>query len=134
MKLRLSTPASAIILVLFAGIVFPIIFSIIDKLLRSLLIEIEPIVLMFSSFLWLLVFYYYGIKFSVEYIVEQFEVGETERLFNYSNLGFASVAVLFYTSLISAYWLSNILWGSFYLCTIGFFYYLSSQKLLKPST
>ena len=133
MKLQLSTPALTIILVLFAGIVFPIIFSIIDKLLRSLFIEIEPTILMSFSFSWLLFFYYYGIKFSIEYIVDQFEIDAPDKLFNYSNLSFASIAVLFYMSLISAYWLSNVLWGGFYLATIGFFYYLSSQKLLKPS-
>lgn len=88
---------------------------------------------MVASFSWLLILYFFGIKFSLEYINRQFEIADKEKLFKYSNLAFTAVSVLFYTSLVSASLLSNILWGVFYLCTIGLFYSLSSKKLLKQN-
>lgn len=133
MKYRLSTSALTVILVFSAGFVFPLIFSITDRLLRELFWALEPTVLLIASFSWLLLFYYYGIKFSLEYVTRQFDIEDNKKLFNYSNIAFAAVSFLFYTSLISASLLSNVLWGSFYLITIGFFYLLSSKALSDTS-
>ena len=133
MKHALSTPALTAILVLSAGFVFPIIFSITDRLLRELFSAFDPTLLMIASFSWLLVLYFFGIKFSLEYINRQFEIADKDKLFTYSNIVFAAIAVLFYASLVSTSLLSNILWGGFYLCTIGFFYILSSKELLKQN-
>ena len=130
MKYPLSTPALAIILVIFSGVLFPVIFSVTDKMLRTLFTGLHPTVLTILSFIWLLFFYYYGIKFSIEYIIRQFEISEKEKLFRYSNLGFSAMCMLLYASLVSYSWLSNIIWGSFYLIVIYFFYRLSSAKLL----
>lgn len=130
MKYRLSTPALAIILVIFAGVLFPVIFSVTDKMLRTLFSALHPTVLTAASFAWLLFFYFYGIKFSIEYIIRQFEISEKEKLFRYSNLGFSAMSMLFYASLVSYSWLSNVIWGSFYLIVIYFFYRLSSNELL----
>jgi len=129
MKLKLSTPILTSILLISSGVVFPLIFSATDHLLRILLSELDPMLLMVLSFMWLLLFYFYGIKFSLEYIQRQFEINDTNKLFIYSNVGFTLISVLFYTSLISASMLSNIIWGCFYLVTIGFFYYLSTKTL-----
>lgn len=131
MKQKLSTPALASILVLSAGFVFPLLFGFTDILLRRLLHEIDPTLLLGLSFSWLLLFYFFGIKFSLEYLTRQFEIGEKERLFTYANVGFAAVSLLFYASLLSASLLSNMIWGCFYLCTIAFFYCLSSKYLKK---
>lgn len=133
MRQILSVPALSTILVLSAGIVFPIIFTVTDRLLRELFSAFHPTLLLLASFSWLLLFYFYGIKFSLEYITRQFEITERDKLFRYSNIGFSIVAVFFYASLVSASLLSNMLWGSFYLLTIGFFYRLSSKELLEPS-
>jgi len=121
-KQKLSVPALSTVLVLSSGVIFPIIFSVTDRLLRELFSAFHPTLLLLASFSWLLIFYFYGIKFSLEYVIRQFEVSDKEKLFKYSNIGFSAVAVLFYTSLISASLLSNMLWGGFYLATIGFFY------------
>jgi len=130
LKQKLSTPALSTILVLSAGVVFPILFGVTDKLLRTLFVDFNPIAIMISSFIWLLVFYFFGIKFSIEYVTQQFEIAEKERLFKFSNIAFTAVTLLFYISLVSASWLSNVLWGSFYLITVGFFYWLSAKELL----
>jgi len=130
-KLQLSLPALTTILVLSAGFVFPIIFSITDKLLRTVFSEFNPTVLMIASFSWLLFFYFFGIKFSLEYITRQFEVSDAKKLFLYSNISFTAISLLFYASLVSASVFSNVLWGVFYLLTIGFFYFLSSKELLS---
>jgi len=132
-KQKLSIPVLSTVLVLSAGIIFPIIFSITDRLLRELFSAFHPTLLLAASFSWLLIFYFYGIKFSLEYITRQFEVSDKDKLFKYSNIGFSAVAILFYASLISASLLSNMLWGSFYLAAIGIFYWLSSKELLKPT-
>jgi hypothetical protein len=129
----LSIPVLSTILVLSSGVVFPIIFTVTDRLLRELFSAFHPTLLLAASFAWLLFFYFYGIKFSLEYVTRQFEVSDKDKLFKYSNIGFTSVAVLFYASLISPSMLSNVLWGGFYLITIAFFYRLSSKELLKPS-
>ena len=129
MKQKLSTPVLTTILLISSGVVFPIIFTMTDKLLRTLLVDLNPLYLMIASFAWLLLFYYYGIKFSLEYIVRQFEIEETNKLFTYSNVGFTLISISFYASLISASILSNMIWGCFYLSTIGFFYFLSSKTL-----
>jgi len=100
-----------------------------DKLLRTLLVDLNPTILMVLSFSWLLLFYFYGIKFSVEYIAREFEIESTKDLFTYSNIGFTLISALFYYSLVSASFVSNIVWGSFYLVTIAFFYYLSNKEL-----
>jgi hypothetical protein len=131
LKQRLSTPVLTSILVLSAGVIFPIIFSLTDKILRTLLVDLDPVILMFSSFAWLLLFHFFGIKFSIEYITRQFELTEKKRLFKLSNISFFVVSLFFYSFLISASWLSNLIWGSFYLTTIGFFYWLSSKELLN---
>jgi len=130
---KLSVPVASTILVLSSGLVFPIIFTVTDRLLRELFSAFHPTFLLIASFSWLLIFYFYGIKFSLEYVTRQFEISDRDKLFKYSNIGFSAVAVLFYTSLLSGSILSNMLWGSFYLATIGFFYRLSSKKLLEPS-
>ncbi|MDF1881194.1 hypothetical protein JHD50_07740 [Sulfurimonas sp. MAG313] len=129
MKQQLSTPFLTAILLISSGVVFPIIFTMTDKLLRTILIDMNTLVLMVSSFSWLLIFYFYGIKFSLEYITRQFEIEDTQKLFNYSNIGFTLISISFYSSLISSSMLSNFLWGCFYLFVIGFFYYLSSKEL-----
>lgn len=134
MKHRLSTPVLTAILVLSAGFVFPLIFSITDKLLRELFYAFDPTLLTISSFSWLLLFYFYGIKFSLEYINRQFEISDKDRLFKYSNISFALVSLLFYSSLISTSLLSNMLWGGFYLVSIGFFYALSSKELNQAAS
>ncbi len=131
MKYRLSSAALAIILVIFAGVLFPVVFSVTDKLLRTVLSGMHPAVLTMASFIWLLFFYYYGIKLSLEYIIRQFEISNREKVFKYSNIGFTAMSMLFYASLISFSWVSNIIWGIFYLCTIFFFYRLSSKHLLN---
>ena len=133
MKPKLSLSALTTIIVLSSGIVFPIIFTVTDRLLRELFSALHPTLLLIASFSWLLFFYFYGIKFTLEYITRQFEISDRDSLFTYSNIGFSAVAVVFYASLISASVLSNILWGCFYLVTIGFFYWLSSKELLTPS-
>jgi len=132
-KQKLSVPVLSTILVLSSGLVFPIIFTVIDQLFRELFSAFHPTLLLFASFSWLLIFYFYGIKFSLEYVTRQFEVSDRDKLFKYSNIGFSVVAVLFYTSLLSASILSNMLWGSFYLSVIGIFYRLSSKELREPS-
>jgi len=132
-KQKLSVPVLSTILVLSSGLVFPIIFTVIDQLFRELFSAFHPTLLLFASFSWLLIFYFYGIKFSLEYVTRQFEVSDRDKLFKYSNIGFSVVAVLFYTSLLSASILSNMLWGSFYLAVIGIFYRLSSKELREPS-
>lgn len=134
MKPRLSTPVLTAILVFSSGFVFPLIFSITDKLLRELFYGFDPILLTISSFSWLLLFYFYGIKFSLEYINLQFEMSDKVKLFKYSNISFALVSLLFYSSLISTSVLSNILWGGFYLVSIGFFYTLSSKSLNQAAS
>jgi hypothetical protein len=131
---KLSVPALSAVLVLSSGVVFPIIFTVTDRLLRELFSAFHPTLLLIASFSWLLLFYFYGIKFSLEYVSRQFEVSDRDKLFKYSNIGFSAVAVLFYASLLSSSILSNILWGSFYLATIGLFYWLSSRELLRSST
>ncbi len=133
MKYKVSTPALAIILVIFAGVLFPVIFSMTDRLLRTALSDMNPTLLTAASFTWLLFFYFYGIKFSIEYIIRQFEISENQKLFRYSNIGFTAMSMLFYASLISPSWFSNIVWGSFYFITIGLFYWLSSKALLSSS-
>jgi len=132
-KYRLSTSALTVILIFSAGFVFPIIFSITDRLLRGLFSALEPTLLLIASFSWLLVLYYYGIKFSLEYVTRQFEIEDSSKLFTYSNIAFTAVCILFYASLVSTSLLSNMLWGTFYLIVIGFFYYLSSKALSTPS-
>ncbi|PHR58438.1 MAG: hypothetical protein COA44_03060 [Arcobacter sp.] len=127
MKQKLSTPILTGILLISSAVVFPLIFSMTDKFLRTLLVELNPVLLTVLSFTWLLVFYFYGIKFSVDYISREFEVEDEQRLFNYSNIGFTLISVAFYSSLISASLLSNMIWGCFYLMTIGFFYFLSAK-------
>jgi len=102
-----------------------------DKLLRTLLVELNPLALMIASFAWLLVFYFYGIKFSLEYLTRQFEIEDRKKLFKYANIGFTFINMAFYASLISSSLLSNMIWGCFYLVTIGFFYFLSSKELLQ---
>ncbi len=134
MKPRLSTPVLTAILVFSSGFVFPLIFSITDKLLRELFYGFDPILLTISSFSWLLLFYFYGIKFSLEYINRQFEMSDKDKLFKYSNISFALVSLLFYSSLISTSLLSNMLWGGFYLVSIGFFYTLSSKELNQAAS
>lgn len=134
MKPRLSTPVLTAILVFSSGFVFPLIFSITDKLLRELFYGFDPILLTISSFSWLLLFYFYGIKFSLEYINLQFEMSDKVKLFKYSNISFALVSLLFYSSLISTSVLSNMLWGGFYLVSIGFFYTLSSKSLNQAAS
>lgn len=129
MKQKLSTPALTSILLISSGVIFPIIFTMTDKLLRTVLVELNPIVLMVLSFAWLLLFYFYGIKFSLEYISRQFTIEEPKKLFTYSNIGFALISLAFYASLISSSLLSNMIWGCFYLSTLGFFYLLSSKEL-----
>jgi len=133
-KQKLSVPALSTVIVLSSGVIFPIIFSVTDQLLRELFSAFHPTLLLLASFSWLLIFYFYGIKFSLEYVTRQFEVSDRDRLFKYSNIGFSTIAVLFYISLLSSSLLSNMLWGSFYLTTIGFFYRLSFKELLAPST
>ncbi|HIC45113.1 MAG TPA: hypothetical protein EYO73_12795 [Sulfurimonas sp.] len=128
MKQKLSTPVLTSILLISSGVVFPLIFTMTDKLLRTVLVELNPLVLMIASFLWLLIFYFYGIKFSVDYLAREFEIEDKQKLFTYSNIGFTLISLAFYSSLLSVSMLSNIVWGSFYLCTIGFFYYLSSKE------
>ncbi len=134
MKPTLSLPVLTAIIVLSSGVIFPILFSITDRLLRELFSELHPTLLLIASFTWLLILYFYGIKFSLEYVTRQFDISDRDRLFKYSNIGFSAVAVLFYASLLSTSVLSNILWGCFYLITIGLFYWLSSKELLTPST
>ena len=134
MRQKLSTPLLTLILLISSGVVFPIIFTMTDKLLRTLLIELNPLVLLIASFSWLLLFYFYGIKFSLEYITRQFEIEDANRLFTYSNVGFALISIAFYASLISASMLSNMIWGIFYLSTIGFFYFLSSKILYQTGS
>jgi len=129
MKQKLSTPILTLILLLSAGVVFPFIFTMTDKLLRTVFVELNPLVLMGLSFAWLLLFYFYGIKFSLEYISRQFEITEPKKFFTYSNIGFTLISLAFYASLISPSLLSNMIWGCFYLSTIGFFYFLSSKEL-----
>lgn len=129
MKPSLSTPALTLILVILAGIVFPLVFSLFDRLLRSLLVDFNPLLLTSLSFAWLLLFYYLGIKFSLEYITREFELSNTDRLFRYSNILFALVTAGFYATLISSSPLSNLVWGCFFLATMGIFYRLSSDKL-----
>ena len=129
MKQKLSTPALTSILLLSSGVVFPLIFTMTDKLLRLLLLELNPLVLTFLSFAWLLLFYFYGIKFSLEYLTRQFNIEEPKKLFTYSNIGFTAISIIFYASLVSASLLSNMIWGCFYLAIIGFFYYHSSKEL-----
>jgi hypothetical protein len=131
LKHKFSTPVLTFILVLSAGVVFPILFGFTDKLLRILLVDLNAVALMVSSFAWLLIFYFWGIKFSIEYVTQQFEIADRKKLFKFSNMAFTAVTLIFYFSLISASWLSNILWGSFYLVTVGFFYWLSSKALLS---
>lgn len=121
------------ILVLVSGLVFPVLFSITDRLLRELFSALHPTLLLIASFSWLLLLYFYGIKFSLEYVGRQFEISDRDRLFKYSNIGFTAISVLFYASLLSASVLSNVLWGSFYLAVIVLFYRLSSKELLEPS-
>jgi len=128
LKKELSTPALTSILLLSSGVVFPLIFTMTDKLFRTLLVELNPLLLMSFSFAWLLVFYFYGIKFSVEYISSEFEIPQKQKLFTYSNIGYTLISLAFYSSLISASLLSNIIWGCFYLLTIGFFYYHSTKE------
>lgn len=130
MKKQLSTPGLTFILLLSSGVIFPILFSMTDKLLRTLMADLNPIILLICSFCWLLVMYFYGIKFSLEYIQREFEIANTNALFTYGNVGFMVISAIFYASLISASWLSNSLWGLFYLTTMLFFYILSS-KILK---
>ncbi len=130
MKYRISTLAQTILLVIFAGVLFPIIFSVTDRLLRTIFSELNATLLTVASFSWLLIFYYFGIKLSVGYIVKEFEITQEKRLFAYSNLGFSVMSLLFYVSLLSYSWLSNLVWGSFYLITIGMFYWISSKELL----
>ena len=134
MKQKLSTPLLTLILLISSGVVFPIIFTMTDKLLRTLLIELNPVLLLATSFSWLLLFYFYGIKFSLEYIQRQFEIEDANKLFTYSNIGFTLISISFYASLISTSMLSNMIWGCFYLSTIGFFYYLSSKILNQTSS
>jgi len=133
MKQKLSTPLLTFLLLISSGVVFPIIFTMTDKLLRTLLVELNLMVLLVASFAWLLLFYFYGIKFSLEYIVRQFEIEDRHKLFTYSNIGFALISIFFYASLISTSLLSNMVWGCFYLIIIGFFYFLSS-KILDQTT
>ncbi len=120
-----------ILLVIFAGVLFPIIFSVTDRLLRTLFSELHPVALTIASFAWLLLFYYFGIKLSVGYVVKEFDVEDKKALFTYSNLGFSAISMLFYISLLSYSWLSNLVWGSFYLITIALFYWISSKEFLK---
>jgi hypothetical protein len=134
LKQKLSTPVLTLILLTSSGVIFPVIFTMTDKLLRTLLAELNPLALLVASLSWLLLFYFYGIKFSLEYISRQFEIDDSKKLFTYSNIGFALITLAFYASLISPSFLSNMIWGSFYLVTILFFYFLSSKILLKPST
>jgi len=131
LKQKLSTPLLAMILLSASAVIFPLIFSMTDKLLRTLLVELNSLVLMIASFAWLLLFYFYGIKFSLEYLTRQFEVEEKEKLFNYSNIGFSAINMVFYGSLISPSLLSNMIWGCFYLVCIGFFYFLSTKAFLQ---
>ncbi len=132
MKQEFSSPVLAGILLLFSGIIFPLIFTLIDKLLRSVLITLEPTVLTIFSFSWLLLLYYYGIKVSLTYITDAFIINNKMRLFIYSNVGYTFISGVFYYSLISSFLLSNLLWGLFYLATIVFFYILSTKALLAP--
>ena len=127
MKQKLSIPILTSILLISSGVIFPLIFSMTDKLLRTFLVEINSLLLTVLSFTWLLLFYFYGIKFSVEYINREFEVEDGKKLFTYSNIGFTLISLAFYSSLISSSLLSNMIWGSFYLLTIGFFYFLSAK-------
>lgn len=129
MKQRLSTPLLTLILLSSSGVIFPIIFTMTDKLLRTLFAQLDPLLLMILSFSWLLLFYFYGIKFSLEYVQRQFEIDDKNKLFTYSNIGFTGVSIAFYASLISSSMLSNMIWGCFYLSTIMFFYFLSSKIL-----
>jgi hypothetical protein len=99
----LSIPVLSTILVLSSGVVFPIIFTVTDRLLRELFSAFHPTLLLAASFAWLLFFYFYGIKFSLEYVTRQFEVSDKDKLFKYSNIGFTSVAVLFYAFDIAFY-------------------------------
>jgi len=131
MKYRISTLALTILLVIFAGVLFPVIFSVTDRFLRTLFSGLHPTALTIASFSWLLLFYYFGIKLSIGYIAKEFEVQHKKRLFAYSNLGFSAMSMLFYVSLLSYSWLSNLVWGSFYLITIGLFYWISSKELLR---
>ena len=127
MKQKLSTPLLTSILLIFSGVVFPLVFSATDHLLRILFSKLDPILLMVFSFSWLLVFYFYGIKFTIEYLSREFEIEDGKKLFTYSNIGFTLISLSFYSSLISSSSLSNIIWGFFYLFTIGFFYFLSAK-------
>jgi len=133
MKKKLSTFASTLILLLSSAVVFPIVFSMTDKLLRTLLIELNPTLLLICSFAWLLLLYFYGIKFSLEYLEREFELEDKAKLFTYSNIGFVVINIAFYLSLLSPSALSNLIWGLFYLTTIGFFYFLSTKVLLEET-
>ena len=130
MKHKLSLPALSTIVVLTSGFVFPLIFTVADRFLRELFSFLDPTLLLAASFAWLLLFYFYGIKFSLEYVTRQFEISDRNRLFRYSNIGFAALALLTYASLFSVSVFSNLLWGSFYLAVIILFYKLSSSILL----
>ncbi len=130
-KHTLPTAALVTILVLSAGVVFPLLFAMSDKILRSLLQGLDPTALMIASFAWLLLLYFYGIKFSLEYITRQFVVDDPQALFTYSTIAYAAVTLLLFASLISPSPLSNLLWGAFYLCTLFFFYLQGKKHLLK---
>ncbi len=129
MKYRLSTPVLTAILVFSSGLLFPLIFGLTDRLLRELFSQLDPTLLVIASFSWLLLFYFLGIKFSLEYLCGQFEILEREKLFRYSNIAYTAVTLLFYSSLVSASAFSNLAWGGFYLVTIGVFYLLSGRLL-----
>lgn len=129
MKKTLNPLGASAILVLTSGIVFPIIFTVTDKFLRTLLTDINPISIITLSFLWLLLFYFLGIKFTMEYLEREFTLLEPRKLLHISLTGFTLINLFFYASLFSASLLSNVLWGTFYLITIGMFYYLGIKTL-----
>lgn len=132
-KHALPTAALVSILVFSAGVIFPLVFAMSDKILRSFLQGIDPLALKVASFIWLLIFYFYGIKFSIEYITRQFVVDEPQKLFTYSTIAYTGISLTFYATLISSSALSNVIWGSFYLATVFFFYFLAKRAFIEVS-